>query len=195
MSLPSEFSRMYLATNHGFVAHHVAWIPTSDGSWKLNFAGLVADRKSGIAGAGFILRDANAIFKAGCAEPVENCDDIITAELMALFHGLEAAMNQGVEYLEIEGDYGLLFQVLHRRVEPVSPVSLELLDRCIRFIQAFRDAKVRQVNKHSNVAANKMAAIGVGEEEPIFWFNVPPPEISEILVDDVIGRWVPASEV
>lgn len=187
MSCPSESPSM-------FVVHHVAWIPPSDYSWKLNFAGLVVDRESGTAGVGFILRDENAMFKAGCAAPVDDCDDIIIAELTALSHGLEVAMNQGVEYLEIEGDCAIVFQVLHRRVEPVSSFAQDLLDQCIHYIQAFRCAKIRRVNNHSNVAANKMAAIAIGEDEAIFWFSKPPPEISEILVEDVIGRWVPASE-
>ncbi|KAF4381634.1 hypothetical protein F8388_021262 [Cannabis sativa] len=159
-------------------------------SCRLNFAGVISDRKSGTAGLGFILRDENGIFKAGCAEPLSNCDNIVTAELTALCHGLEVAMNQGVEYLEIEGDCGIVFEVLHYKIEVISPGIEKIISRCLNFLEAFRHAKITQVPVPRNMAANKMASIGSGEREAIYWSNTPPPEISEIVVADVIGRWV-----
>ncbi|XP_062106978.1 uncharacterized protein LOC133818239 isoform X2 [Humulus lupulus] len=180
---------------YSYLLIEVACIPPTDCSWRLNFAGMISDRDSGTAGLGFILRDENAIFKAGCAEPLYNCDNIVTAELTALCHGLEVAMNQGVEYLKIEGDCGVVFEVLNHKTEILPPGIEKLLNRCINFMKAFRGAKIRHVVNHRNMAANKMASIGSGEDEAIFWSSTPPPEISEIVVDDVIGRWVSVSEV
>ncbi|KAM6548658.1 hypothetical protein CsatB_020334 [Cannabis sativa] len=195
MSSPDESHPMFVTTNKDVLVYHVAWIPPTDYSWRLNFAGVISDRKSGTAGLGFILRDENGIFKAGCAEPLSNCDNIVTAELTALCHGLEVAMNQGVEYLEIEGDCGIVFEVLHYKIEVISPGIEKIISRCLNFLEAFRHAKITQVPVPRNMAANKMASIGSGEREAIYWSNTPPPEISEIVVADVIGRWVSVSEV
>ncbi|PON38746.1 Ribonuclease H-like domain containing protein [Parasponia andersonii] len=195
MSIRSKSLPRFRFTGHDLLVYHISWIPPSDCSWKLNFAGFVADCESGIAGVGFILRDENAIFKAGCAEPVNECDNIVTAELLALTHGLEVAMNQGIDFIEIEGDCVPLLELLYCQAEPMSSYAQELLDQCIDFIKSFRGVNIRRINSYSNGAANKMAALAISEDEPIFWFGQPPPEISEILVEDVIGRWVQVPKV
>lgn len=110
MNLPSCSSKAFKSTTRSILAFHVAWIPSTDISWKLNFAGFVADHQTGTGGATFILRDENAILKSACALPVEQAENLFVAELMALRHDLQTAVKQGVEYLEIEGDCSSCFK-------------------------------------------------------------------------------------
>ncbi|WRX09491.1 Ribonuclease H domain - like 4 [Theobroma cacao] len=99
--------------------HHIAWIPPSDDSWKLNFAGSIG---SNSGGSGCVLRDQNGIFKVACATPSQGYKDLIMAELIALRHGLIIAIKYGVNYIEIEGDQSLVIQMLVGQAIPFSKI-------------------------------------------------------------------------
>ncbi|OMO89004.1 hypothetical protein COLO4_19990 [Corchorus olitorius] len=78
------------------VIRHFAWIPPSDDSWKLNYAGFVGPNGSG---SGCVLRDQNAFFKAACARPLKDCKDLILAELDGLHQGLMLAISVKVRQI------------------------------------------------------------------------------------------------
>lgn len=194
MSRTRGSSQKFLITDQGAFVHHIAWTPTNDDSWKLNFAGCTSDLSSK-AGIGCVLRDQNAIFKVACAAPLRDCDSITKAELMALRLGLDLAITQGVDYLEVEGDYPIVFRLLQGRILPLSSSTETLLEQCIRYLERFRRVKVRQVNFKANEVANAIATMSTDQEEPRHWFDEPPSEIAQMLVSDVIGRWMPASDL
>lgn len=58
--------------------------------------------------------------------------------MIALYVGLDIAQRQGVDYLEIEGDYSVVMQNLTGVVDPMSfsmPTSVrELLGECIKLM-------------------------------------------------------------
>lgn len=187
-------SQKLLITDQGAFVQHIAWTPTTDDSWKLNFAGC-ASALSNTAGAGCILRDQNAVFKVACAAPLKDCESITMAELMALQLGLDLAITQGVDYLEVEGDSPIVFQLLQGRMPPLSSLTRTLVEQCIHYLEKFRCVKVRQLNFKANEVANAIATLSIGWEKPYHWFDNPPPEIAHMLVSDVVGRWVPASDL
>ncbi|XP_022760086.1 uncharacterized protein LOC111306518 [Durio zibethinus] len=168
--------------------YHVAWIPPSDNSWKLNFAGCI--RPIG-TGAGCILRDQNAIFKVACAVPIKACRDLVMAELIALKHGLIIAINYGVDYIEIEGDQPLVIQMLQgHQATPFYEICRGVLHECFNCIKNFRSVKVHQIHQYSNCAANDIARIATELQELSYWDGNPPSAIVNTLVTDVIGRWI-----
>ncbi|KAL5741903.1 hypothetical protein ACOSP7_028635 [Xanthoceras sorbifolium] len=173
--------------NNSELYHFISWTPPSDQSWRINFAGYVNGSKK--AGAGCILRDQNAKFKAACAVPVMNCNNLVGAELTGLKHGLVMAIKQGVDYLEIEGDYSPAMRLLFGEVSiPLSSKIYQLVDHCSYLLNQFRSVKIREVNIDINSGANEVATIGICLKNPKQWLDEPPSEISEILITDVIGR-------
>lgn len=112
-------------------------VTPSDDSWRLNFAGFTPNSDINV-GFGCVLRDQNAIFKAGYAAPIRDSGDATETELIALYVGLDIAQRQGVDYLEIEGDYSFVMQNLTGVVDPMSfsmPTSVrELLGECIKLM-------------------------------------------------------------
>ncbi|EOX93222.1 Pentatricopeptide repeat-containing-like protein [Theobroma cacao] len=93
--------------------HHVAWIPSSDDSWRLNFAGCIGPDGGG---SGCVLRDQNGIFKAAYATPLKDCRSLIMAELIALHRGFIIAIKYGVDYIEIEGNQSTVIRMLVRQI-------------------------------------------------------------------------------
>ncbi|XP_024928418.1 uncharacterized protein LOC107416686 isoform X2 [Ziziphus jujuba] len=146
-------------------------------------------------GAGCLMRDQNAIFRAACAAPLKDCESITVAELTALHHGLEIAVTQGVDYLEVEGDHPIVFQLLQGQILPLSSSTETLLEECIQYFRRFRSLNIRQVKHSVNAVANKIATLSIGRVEPCYWFDKPPSEITELLLGDVVGRWVPISDL
>lgn len=181
-------------TDQGVFVHHVAWTPTSNDSWKLNFA-CCTTQLSNTTGAGCLLRDQNAVFKAACAAPLKDCESITMAELIALHHGLDIAVTQGVDYLEVEGDFSIVFQLLQGQILPLSSSTETLLEDCVQYFRRFRSLKVRQIKHGANAVAKKIAALSIGLAEPGYWFDKPPSDIAELLFGDVVGRWVPVSHL
>ncbi|KAK2651234.1 hypothetical protein Ddye_018723 [Dipteronia dyeriana] len=169
--------------------YHISWTPVSDESWRINFVGHVVDGCEN-AGAGFILRDQNAKFKAACAAPVINCSSRLGAELVGLKHGLDMALKLGVDYLEVETDNSIAMKVIFGVSIPSSSSSKQFIEDCSYLLKQFRCVKFGQVDIHSNQGANEVAAIGIGLKKPIEWLDEPPTYISETLTMDVIGRWI-----
>ncbi|WRX09495.1 Ribonuclease H domain - like 5 [Theobroma cacao] len=167
--------------------HHVAWIPSSDDSWRLNFAGCIGPDGGG---SGCILRDQNGIFKAAYATPLKDCRSLIMAELIALHRGFIIAIKYGVDYIEIEGDQSTVIRMLVGQTIPFSKICRRILVDCFKYIKSFRSVKVRQIFEYSNEAANNIARISTELDEPSLWDDYPPVEITNILVTDVIGRWI-----
>ncbi|KAL5581578.1 hypothetical protein UlMin_014020 [Ulmus minor] len=164
MSLASNSLAIFFLSDHGLFVNDVAWNPPSGYSWKLNIASCLSDSKSGLAGAGCVLHDQNGIFKA-CGAAALTCNQSVIAELSALILGLEISINRGVEVQE-------------------------LVEQCNHFLETFRNVKIRQVKLLSNKAANQKALMGIYGDEPGFWQDEPALVIVDILIHDVIGRWV-----
>ncbi|KAK4834157.1 hypothetical protein QYF36_017901 [Acer negundo] len=177
-------------TDNGVLYHHISWTPSSDDSWRINFAGQVAAGSKN-AGAGIILRDQNAKFKAAYAAPVRNCNRRLEAELVGLKHGLIMAIRHGVDYLEIEGDYLIEMQVLAgEQIIPSSANINKHAKKCSYLLKQFRSVKISQVDFDSNQGANEVATIGIDLKKRKKWLAEPPSNISGILITDVIGHWI-----
>lgn len=176
------------------LVRRVAWLTPGDDSWRLNFAGYSASVPNGDAGIGCILRDQNAIFKAGYAAPIRDSGNVTKTELISLKIGLEIALRLGIDYLEIAGDYSIVIRLLLGELLPLPPSVQVLLEECYHFLAQFRSTRIRQLHIHANEPANKLAIIGAELEEPLHWVDKAPPEIAESLLADVIGRWMPLAD-
>lgn len=178
-------------TEYGVLVHSISWVTPYEDSWRLNFSGYTTGAANGNAGAGCVLRDQNAIFKAACAAPIKDCENVEMTELVALNLGLDIALRQGVDYIEIAGDYSIVIRLLAGESIPFPSSVQSLIEECSYFLAKFRGVMIRQVPIHANEPANLLAIFGSGFEEPLQWFDKPPPEIADSLIGDVIGRWMP----
>ncbi|GMY33311.1 Ribonuclease H-like domain containing protein [Fagus crenata] len=181
-------------TENGVLVHCRTWIPPSDDSWKLSFAGCTPGSALFKAGVGIVVRDQNAIFKTAFAAPIRNFGNQTVTELTALNLGLDLALKQGVDFIEIEGDYSPVINILTSEdVVPSSfPSSVRtLVVECGDLLNKFRSVLVRQVHFQANESANTLAVVGCELDESFQWINKPPQVIAESLILDVIGRWMP----
>ena len=194
MNLSLYPSQNIILTEHGAFFYHRTWVTPSDDSWRLNFAGFTPNLDIN-AGFGCVLRDQNAIFKAGYAAPIRNSGDGTETELIALYIGLDIAQRQGVDYLEIEGDYSFVMQILTGVVDPMSfslPSSVrKLLGECRKLIGKFRSVKAHEVHFHANEPAKQLAVMGSQLDEAVQWLDNIPSPIADSIILDVIGRWMP----
>ncbi|KAM7505012.1 hypothetical protein LguiB_003916 [Lonicera macranthoides] len=85
--------------------HYIAWTPPYEDSCKLNFVGCVVARLI-MKGTDYVFRNENAIFKVEAfLVDYSTFSTTIEVELEAMKFGLNEAIVQEVDYLEIEGDF------------------------------------------------------------------------------------------
>lgn len=178
----------FFSSENGGMFHYVAWTPPFENSWKLNFAGSIYDGFD-IGGVGCVLRDENGIFKSALSAPVKGYTCAVATELAALKYGLYEAVLQGSDYLEIEGESEIAMRVILGQIKPSSPLIQNLFIECVSILDNFRMVRFHPVRGYVNRAANKLVELAIDKDETMRWPKEPPSTISEILIEDVIGRY------
>ncbi|CAI9754464.1 unnamed protein product [Fraxinus pennsylvanica] len=170
------------------VLHTIAWTTPVEDAWKLNFAAY-APNQHRHAGAGYVLREHHGIFKAARAEPLPNDFSHIEAKLVALDLGLQEAIVQGIDYLEIEGHSPYAMEMVVDDEATLTPSIRSIVHKCRTLLQQFKLVKFHPVAAYANRAATKVAEMATKEAETQRWTMEPPDEIAKILVEDMTGFW------
>ncbi|CAA2971688.1 Ribonuclease H-like domain containing [Olea europaea subsp. europaea] len=170
------------------VIHTIAWTTPVEDAWKLNFS---ACAPNGLrhGGAGYVLREHHGIFKAARAEPLPNDFSHIEAKLVALNLGLQEAVVQGIDYLEVEGHSPYAMELVIDDEAPLAPSIRPIVHKCRKLLRQFKLVKFHPVAAYANRAAAKIAEMATNETEIQRWTMEPPDEIAKILVDDMTGYW------
>lgn len=163
----------------------VSWKKPDIGWTKLNFDGS-CKWETGRASIGGVVRDHNADFLLGYAEPIGKTSSTI-AEFAALQRGLELVLESGYTDLWLEGDYTTLVDIIaHKR--DVKCVELQKHVSSINLIlPEFRNCFVTHVYRQGNRLADKFAQIGHELKQPQVW-HAPPSEVMKIVNEDATGK-------
>lgn len=166
----------------------VAWTRPEMGWTKLNFDGSSKGKKSpGKASIGGVLRDHEAQFLMGYAEPIGRANSTM-AELTALTKGLELVLENGWKDVWLEGDAKDLVEIIigKREVKCVEARSyFRYIDSLILDLNNF---KVTHVYREGNRVANRFASIGHRYKKLEIWREIPPLDTLEIMRRDAEGH-------
>ncbi|XP_038895327.1 uncharacterized protein LOC120083578 [Benincasa hispida] len=139
----------------------VAWTRPEIGWTKLNFDGSSKGKKTpGRASIGGVLRDHDAQFLLGYAEPIGRANSTM-AELTALTKGLELVLENGWKDVWVEGDAKGLVEIIVENKEV----------KCVEARSHFR-----------------FASIGHRYKKLEIWREIPPLEILDMMRQDAEGK-------
>ncbi|KAM0959142.1 hypothetical protein EV1_024152 [Malus domestica] len=185
----SPFLDMLFA-NQIVLAQHISWTSPPNNAWKISFAGH-HEPESGTGSFACIVRDHNAVFKTAIAGPSGKVSDGVVAHLTAFSRAVDFAITEGIDYLQIEGNHPFVFEMITGETKIPDSLTRGLVFRCIHDLQKLKSVTFRSVTMGDNFAANLLARIATERQRVEFWPDIPPKEVAESLVLDVIGRWMP----
>ena len=120
-----------------------------------------------------MLRDANDRVLAGARHLFPQVVDPEVAEIMACKRALRVAADINVQKVHLELDCQSLVHVLKQPEKNLSVMG-PWLEEIKTMLRSFEDFRVSWVRRSANVAAHKLAKVGVGEELCKVWLMVPP---------------------
>lgn len=183
---PQPYQKVYFH-QYGERIHLISWTPPPSDAWKLNFASITT---YGMVGGGFVLRDQFAFFKSAFASAFERMNQAVEVELNTLQLGLSDALENGTDYLEVEGHSAETIQLITSQVAPTSPFVKFLVGKCIILLSSFKWVKIHPVSEFANEGALMLSRMALNHIGPRYWDGKPLLDISQILMEDVVGRWV-----
>ncbi|WJZ85140.1 hypothetical protein VitviT2T_004692 [Vitis vinifera] len=161
-----------------------------DAGWvKLNFDGSFKGR-TGRAGGGGLLRDAQGSFIAAFATPLDTSNSLI-AEIGALEGGLRLALKLNVERILIEGDSKITIEMLNGKREATGEEEKSLMTHIHELLQGFQEVTARHEFREANRPADHLANIATQAHEPMEWHPHPPHSLLPFLHHDQFSRVVP----
>ncbi|XP_062020921.1 uncharacterized protein LOC133737369 [Rosa rugosa] len=167
-------------SNH--IPDNIRWQPPPHNTVKINFDGSV---KSGSASSGFIFRDS-------LGQPIlasttnSGSTTIPTAEAIALRDSLIAAMDRGLQFIEVEGDSKLVIDAVNGVSHP--PWKLRKIITDIRsLVASFSTITFKHVFRKANFAADSVTKLGHTSSDRIWWVNCFPPTVSRAILFDTVN--------
>ncbi|KAL2942612.1 hypothetical protein RDABS01_030962 [Bienertia sinuspersici] len=142
------------------------------------------------AGDGGLIRDHYGKFLYGYAARYGSCN-AFRAELRAVEMGMEFARSLGYKRLIIQMDSSACVMAL-KEVSPYSGDCVHLVNHC-RALMHLSDwmVEIIHVYREGIRAADWLANHGVGSEDKVKTWQEPPPNLLQILTDDIRGVALP----
>lgn len=137
------------------------------------------------------MRDHNAVFKAAIAGLSLKISDGVVAHLTAFSRAVDFAITEGIDYLQIEGNHPFVFEMITGETKIPDSLTRGLVFRCIHDLQKLRSVTFCSVTMGDKFSANLLPRIATERQRLEFWPDIPPKEVAEGLVLNVIGRWMP----
>lgn len=139
-------------------------------------------RNSG--GGGAVLRDHDGAFRAGVCHFFPNTADPAVSEILACRRGVQLAVELGIQRVHLELDCQAVVQQLlkpERCLSAVGPWIQEIKS----LLNTHLEYRVDWVRRSANVAAHKLAKVGVGDELCKVWLGSPPDFVLPVIADDI----------
>lgn len=160
------------------------WEPPAEGWRKVNSDGAVA-RNGEKGGGGAVIRDHNGAFRAAVCHHFPNIDDPEAVEILACRRALEVATELHEERVHVELDSQGLVQMLNQAMKNMS-VTGPWVEEIKTMLRSFSEFKVSWVRRSANVAAHKLAKVGVGDELCNVWLRAPPDFVLDVISDEIL---------
>ena len=159
------------------------WKPPSQGWVKVNSDGAVAGNGEK-GGAGVVIRDAGGAFLAGARQFFNRSVDPEAVEILACKSGLLLAIERGFQSVHLELDSLPVVQMLNDRHKCMAAVG-SCIEEIKERLHTRAEYRVTWVRRTANVAAHKLAKVGVGDELCKVWLGSPPDFVLSVISDDI----------
>uniref|UniRef100_A0A8I6X049 RNase H type-1 domain-containing protein n=1 Tax=Hordeum vulgare subsp. vulgare TaxID=112509 RepID=A0A8I6X049_HORVV len=148
------------------------WVVPDEGWVKLNSDGAISKARGKARGGGDVLRDNNDAFLAGARHLLPSIVDPEATEILACKRALQVALETNVQRVHVELDCLQVVQMLNRQARNYSVLG-PWIQEVNEMLQGFQEFKVSWTRCSANVAAHKLARVGVGDEFCMVWLKVP----------------------
>lgn len=136
------------------------------------------------------MRDSRGVFVRGFAASFGICS-AYKAEVAAAEIGLIMAKEMGIQRLILQMDNKACIEVLNN--DDYQGGECFYMLQQYRHIISHYDSNIRILHcyREGNKVADKLANVGVVQEEKIVYFNVPPHKITSLIHEDIMGVTTP----
>ena len=143
-----------------------------------------------LAGGGGLLRDSRGMFIRGFSASFGSCS-AYKAELMAVTIGLEMAKALGITKLEVQMDNKACIEAI-QNANLHGGECVHLLSTCRSLIQSEHwEVRMAHCYREGNKVADRLANMGVVQRISMMYHEAPPPDISTLLREDIMGVTTP----
>ena len=159
------------------------WEPPDEGWVKVNSDGAVS--KCGVkGGGGAVLRDHNGAFLAATCHYYPNIVDPEAIEVLACRRALQLAADINATRVHLELDAQAVVNMLKHSARNLS-ANGPWIEEVKALLGSFVEYKISWVRRSANIAAHKLAKVGVGDELCKVWLGVPPDFVLSVIADDI----------
>jgi ribonuclease HI len=158
------------------------WEKPPKGLVKLNVdASYDENSKTGATGA--ILRDSKGFFIAASNQFIAYTEDVLSAEAIALKHGLELALNLGCNRIMVNSDSLMIIEAMNSAELFLGPAAIILLE-CARLASECVIVTFHHCPREANGAADELAR-RTNASASGHWIDEPPNYLRPQLVKDL----------
>lgn len=142
------------------------------------------------AGGGGIIRDSRGMFIRGFSASFGSCS-AYKAEVMAAAIGLEMAKNISIPKLEFQMDNKACIEALQDE-NLHDGECFHLLKTCrTLLLDGEWETRLAHCYREGNKVADRLANLGVFQDVAVVYYEAPPPEITALLREDIMGVTTP----
>ena len=156
------------------------WKKPANGYLKMNVdASFDSDLLQGIVGA--VIRDHKGRFVAAANEKINVCNDVFTAEALAVRFGMNLARTVGCCKLQIESDNADVITSLQEGSSALAASAI--FEDCYHMSLDFLYVGYAFCNRESNAVAHELAKLAKFSRAEV-WLESPPGSLAQVLVND-----------
>ncbi|CAL5338693.1 unnamed protein product [Camellia sinensis] len=161
----------------------ISWCCPTVGKLKLNTDGCLKGNPWQ-AGYGGLLRDEAGTWIWGYYGKLGHCSSL-EAEIWAIYKGLTILFQKGSRDVQIEFDSEqAINQILHG---PTQHSPSKALIEDARFLLRRSNSSLGHTLRERNKAVDRLANMGVAQNEHVVFLDNPPIEVTTFLIDDMTG--------
>jgi len=134
---------------------------------------------------GGILRNYAGLFLSGFSGYIQDSDDIMLAELSAIYHGLIMAKNLGYAKLVCYSDSLVCINLINGPVENYHVYAVLIQD--IKDLLLHSIVTVCHTLREGNQCADFLAKLGASSDDSLIIYESPPASLTNLLRSDVAG--------
>ncbi|KAK2646057.1 hypothetical protein Ddye_021252 [Dipteronia dyeriana] len=159
-----------------------SWLPPDDRWYKVNtYAAISSDEMK--MGLGIIIRDNKGAVMASSAQYLNAGYSPQVAEAMAIFRGLQFAVDTGLVPCMIESDAQVVINLLISGVPPLSDVGLIIQDNYSFYEKSF-SCSFAFAPRKANMATHCLAKYGLSSSVDGYWMEECPPSVVLVVLGD-----------
>jgi hypothetical protein len=147
---------------------------------KLNVDGSFSGK--GNAGIGMILRSCTGDVLLAACRQVNQCQDALEAELMALEEGLQLSQQWSTMQLVVEPDCTDAVEMSNGTEPNISAYAFKI--NVIRELLSVRGSRLVKISREINIVSHELAKLGRVQGRTQVWLSDFPPEIATVLDRD-----------